>query len=171
MLSARFDVAAVPHDLSNTLVRAFIHLALTVLVRLCQLNYAGRCDGVGRARAGSGWTDMKVFLAAAVGICLLAGTALAFQETGQGGAKSPDKPAPAAKTKPLDLSTDSANRGKGDNAVRIPGLGTLGVLPKLDFGLELLYGEGQAQAVKPRDNEPAENSDGLQIKGTFKHRF
>jgi len=33
--------------------------------------------------------------------------------------------------------------------VRIPGLGKLGVLPKFDFGLELLYGEQKTSSKRP----------------------
>ena len=49
--------------------------------------------------------------------------------------------------------------------MRIPGLGKLGVLPKMDFGLELLYGANEG--VKQPD--PVEQpSDDLTIRGTMK---
>ena len=53
--------------------------------------------------------------------------------------------------------------------VKIPGIGTVGVLPKLDFGLELLYGaNGNEAKVMPDDKN--ETND-VQIRGTIKHRF
>jgi hypothetical protein len=54
--------------------------------------------------------------------------------------------------------------------VRIPGLGTLGVLPKLDFGLELLYGVNEDKRLEP-EKGAIEPDDGVQIRGTLKHRF
>jgi hypothetical protein len=45
----------------------------------------------------------------------------------------------------------------------------VGVLPKLDFGLELLYGaNGNENKVMPEDK--TETND-VQIRGTIKHRF
>jgi hypothetical protein len=41
------------------------------------------------------------------------------------------------------------------------------VLPKLDFGLELLYGATDARG---RPDDKSEPSD-VQIRGTIKHRF
>jgi hypothetical protein len=56
--------------------------------------------------------------------------------------------------------------------VRIPGLGKIGVLPKLDFGLELLYGENKR--VDDPDEAPlkAETDEGdFRIRGSIKHKF
>lgn len=54
--------------------------------------------------------------------------------------------------------------------VRIPGLGKLGTLPKMDFGLELLYG---ASDKAPQDPNPEKIDDqqDLTIRGSVKHRF
>ena len=51
--------------------------------------------------------------------------------------------------------------------IRVPGLGTIGVLPKLDFGLELLYGTNN-QSSGPGDDK---SEQGAQIRGTLKYRF
>jgi hypothetical protein len=51
--------------------------------------------------------------------------------------------------------------------VRIPGLGKVGVLPKLDFGLELLYGANEQKGTV----EDKTNPDDVQLRGTIKHRF
>ena len=96
---------------------------------------------------------------------MLAGSAYAFEKSGSAGGI----PSPAGKA--LDLSSDkkTLDTEESETVVRIPGLGALGVLPKLDFGLELLYGEDRPQ-VLPREEETPDN-DGLSIRGTLKHRF
>lgn len=54
--------------------------------------------------------------------------------------------------------------------IRIPGLGKLGTLPKMDFGLELLY--GAAETSKPDEPSKIEDqSEDLTIKGSIKHNF
>jgi hypothetical protein len=55
--------------------------------------------------------------------------------------------------------------------VRIPGLGKLGVLPKFDFGLELLYGVNDQKFNEGDRRLPDEQSDDVQIRGSLKHRF
>ena len=76
---------------------------------------------------------------------------------------------------PLNLngtgtSVDSSAPPASGTEVRIPGLGKLGVFPKLDFGLELLYGGREDRATEPPDRGRAENDD-VQIRGSIKHRF
>ena len=51
--------------------------------------------------------------------------------------------------------------------MRIPGFGKVGVLPKLDFGLELLYGATESKGIREDRTEPSD----VQIRGTIKHRF
>lgn len=65
-------------------------------------------------------------------------------------------PAPAAKSEGTEI--------------RIPGFGKLGTLPKMDFGLELLYGANETEKAQ----EPAKIENGqedLTIRGSVKHRF
>lgn len=102
-----------------------------------------------------------------VGLAIATATsALAFQEqrsgaqVGGAAGQVGQEQAPAAKP--------------AGTEVRIPGLGKLGTLPKMDFGLELLYGAAdpkaqldQAPAGTP---VPSEDQD-LTIRGTVKHRF
>jgi hypothetical protein len=84
-------------------------------------------------------------------------------------------PAPAPQlqlNKPEDgngLALSSPGDAKsGDTELNIPGIGSVGSLPKLDFGLELLYGGGNGAAPEqPLD----EKNDDVLIKGTIKHRF
>lgn len=90
--------------------------------------------------------------------------ALAFQETNGGGQAAGAPQSPAAKA--LDLGNPTASRATGPE-IRVPGLGTIGALPKLDFGLELLYG-----ATTPQNGPRDDKSDaGAQIRGTLKYRF
>ena len=121
---------------------------------------------------------MKLRHVLAVGcvLALAAFPALAFQEQQVGApAASPSTPAqPAAEgaVKPgeMQLSPAEAPKAAEGTEVRIPGRGKLGVLPKMDFGLELLYGanEGNKPVVEP---EEAPDSDDLRIRGTMKHNF
>jgi hypothetical protein len=69
----------------------------------------------------------------------------------------------------LNLPDMAAGKNTGTE-VRIPGIGTVGVLPKLDFGLELLYGAAEQKGLAPEDRGHPEQND-LQIRGTIKHRF
>lgn len=131
-----------------------------------------------------------LLIGAAIGA--MVGPAWAFQETTVGGSQGN---APAAQAAPpVSVQAPAAPLGSLDNAgkpqldqgkgvsltmpelslgkssgteVRIPGLGTVGVLPKLDFGLELLYGANENKAVPDERSEPND----LQIRGTIKHRF
>jgi len=109
-------------------------------------------------------------------LALQAGPAGAFTEVpvvvtpeNQGKAQAaPQTPAPAAPEAGFSDPAEAAPKNEGTE-VKIPGLGTVGVLPKLDFGLELLYGAQEAQERAPIEQKTGEGD--LQIKGTIKHRF
>jgi len=114
-------------------------------------------------------------LAIAVALGLMSQAAIAFEETTIGGG---EKKAPAAQVLELPKSTPDAGKGlnlspeislgkTSGTEVRIPGLGTVGVLPKLDFGLELLYGANEQRGMPQDKSDP----DDVQIRGTIKHRF
>jgi hypothetical protein len=117
----------------------------------------------------------RTAIAAAV-LGLLASSALAFQETtiGGGDEKAPppasvmELPKASGAGKGLQINGSELSLGKTPGTeVRIPGIGTVGVLPKLDFGLELLYGANEPKGG-PQDTNQA---DDVQIRGTIKHRF
>jgi hypothetical protein len=100
--------------------------------------------------------------------------AFAFQETTVGGQKqapppvleAPKAPPPAGKQ--LNLSVPELSIGKESGTeIRIPGIGAVGKIPKLDFGLELLYGAGEQKGMPQEKTAP----DDVQIRGTIKHRF
>jgi hypothetical protein len=88
------------------------------------------------------------------------------------------QPAPKGDAAPLQLQKPDDGAGlslsspgdakSGGTELSIPGVGKIGTLPKLDFGLELLYGGG----TSPGPEKPAnEQNDDVLIKGTIKHRF
>ncbi len=115
---------------------------------------------------------------------VLAGNpAFAFQEQQAGGGESAvsnptpgivvdysNNRGPGKAGAELEFSAPPKDSGGGAELV-IPGIGSLGVLPKLDFGLELLYGANEApeQATEPGDI-PVIDED-LTIRGIVKHRF
>ena len=117
---------------------------------------------------------IRFVVALALATAVVAGHgAFAFQE--QKGSTPPAEAAPApAEAAPGDakagLSDESAPKPEAGTEIRIPGLGKLGVLPKMDFGLELLYGAAEnAPSGKPT---PAPNpEDDLTVRGSVKHRF
>ncbi|MES1179614.1 MAG: hypothetical protein ABUL43_00290, partial [Hyphomicrobium sp.] len=85
------------------------------------------------------------YIGMGLALALVSTSTLAFQEQGGAPAPAPEQAAPA--TPPAEEQKNlefSAPKVEGSDStgteVRIPGLGKLGVLPKMDFGLELLYG-------------------------------
>jgi hypothetical protein len=138
------------------------------------------CVGQMKRFALRGLVEMKNGLAVglALALALLAGPrAYAFQEQTTGATAPPaqvEQPAPEgqppADGKPLDLSGETAVKPDTGTEIRIPGLGKLGVLPKMDFGLELLYGAAEAKPAGQPEGTPDPDED-LTIRGTVKHRF
>jgi hypothetical protein len=62
----------------------------------------------------------------------------------------------------------------GGTEVKIPGIGSVGKLPKLDFGLELLYGARSAPETLQLDQHNGDQhvpENDMQIKGTLSHKF
>ncbi len=77
------------------------------------------------------------------------------------GKNTPDKGSAVSGIDPKEKSK------KSGTTIHIPGIGTLGTLPDLDFGLELLYkdeNDGLSAFDKSQD-------DGMAIKGRIKHKF
>jgi hypothetical protein len=117
---------------------------------------------------------LSSWITAALVVGALSSTASAFQEQRAGG-RAPTGPSGVIEQpgqKPLNLETTTPPAaGSAGPEIRIPGLGKIGVLPKLDFGLELLYGANQVdQRTRPDEKFDNGNSD-LQIRGTVKHKF
>jgi hypothetical protein len=112
-------------------------------------------------------------IAMAVAAGVLASPVLAFQEGAP--ASTTERPAAVApgksadQSKGLSLKVPELSIGKGTGTeVKIPGIGSVGVLPKLDFGLELLYGATEQRGVPEDKSEPPSD---VQIRGTIKHRW
>ena len=137
------------------------------------------CEGANAKVCTAGLVAMRNGLAvAALALALLAGPRVyAFQEQSTGAASPPaqaEQPAPEgqppAEGKPLGLSTETGAKPDSGTEIRIPGLGKLGVLPKMDFGLELLYGAADQKPVGQPEGVPDPNED-ITVRGTVKHRF
>jgi hypothetical protein len=104
----------------------------------------------------------------AVAALVLASTAtLAFQEQ-QTAAPVAKSGAAAQLDVPSVVVPEGASKG---TPVRIPGLGTLGVIPKMDFGLELLYGVADASNPVKRPDPKNSDVDDVLIRGAIKHKF
>lgn len=107
-------------------------------------------------------------------VAIASSAASAFQEQKVGGsAPGVSAPADAAAEKSLGVTTEgTAPKSAVGTEVRIPGLGKLGVLPKMDFGLELLYGAADpGKQPEARSSTPNNDQDDLTIRGTLKHRW
>lgn len=106
---------------------------------------------------------------------VLSSAALAFQESKGGGTESvqPQAGTSVAPAAPqLDLRDTGVSIAPTTGVeVRIPGLGKLGVLPKFDFGLELLYGVNEQKAQETERQGQTLPVDDMQIRGSLKHRF
>lgn len=90
----------------------------------------------------------------------------AFQEEPGSQGEKPLK-APGAEVVQPGISLEmqkSQDAAKKPDGVRIPGLGIF--LPKMDFGLDLMYGAQQPDVRVP--DQPAED---VQVLGTVKRRF
>ncbi len=110
------------------------------------------------------------YLAIGSSLVVLSTAAFAFQEQNSGGAPVPAQ-VPVEVVKPVELSAPGTTDLKPTvgTEVRIPGLGKLGSLPKMDFGLELLYGASEAK--QPDAQSRDEPRDDLTIRGSVKHKF
>ena len=101
--------------------------------------------------------------------------ASAFTETKiqpPAGQAAPEAPAANLNVETNDGSTGLMLRtpgdGTGETELKIPGVGTIGKIPKVDFGLELLYGNG---AEETPGAEVDNRQDDVLIKGKIRHRF
>ena len=100
------------------------------------------------------------------------GSAFAFQEVPTSSTPSPGVPQFTGRA----LSFDAEPVGGGKSAKKKSGgseqegKGSIGFLPKMNFGLELLYGSPETDdSASPSITDPA--ADDLQILGTIKRRF
>lgn len=86
-----------------------------------------------------------------------------------GGAAVPDAPKAQEQEEAAPAKADTGTE------IRIPGLGKIGTLPKMDFGLDLLYGAVEEENSRATPDFPNSTDDDekrdLMIHGTVKHRF
>lgn len=87
---------------------------------------------------------------------------------------APGAPQPGLSS-PAKKNTDDSRSGKleleatedsAGSKWKIPGLGSLNILPKMDFGLELLYGDETDNLV-----DDGSGGDDVRIRGSVKRRF
>jgi hypothetical protein len=118
---------------------------------------------------------MKTWKIGALAILLASASSAAFafqqQQGGAAGAAAVEvAPQGAGDGKAVELNTaTTGSRATKGTEVSIPGLGKLGVLPKMDFGLELLYGASDSK--QPIDPHRDLGNEDVTIHGTLKHRF
>ncbi len=119
--------------------------------------------------------SVKVFAVAFAAMALAAVHASAFTETKiqpPAGQPAPEAPAANLNVETNDGSTGltltTPGDGSGETELNIPGVGTIGKIPKFDFGLELLYGNG---AEETPGAEVGNQQDDVLIKGKIRHRF
>jgi hypothetical protein len=107
----------------------------------------------------------------AIAVLLVATSAAAFQEQRQDG-PAPDKPSAAmASGQPSAPAITPVAPSSQGTEVRVPGFGRLGTLPKIDFGLELLYGGADHQKQVQPQAQPADPTDGMALRGSIRHKF
>lgn len=112
----------------------------------------------------------KSIITSVVLLILSSNLVYAFQQEPIG--SLPQKPAaksekPSGEGLQVRQSEQNKTKGKSGIEINIPGIGKLGVLPKLDFGLELLYGANEPKATE----EQSQTGDDVRIRGSVKHRF
>jgi hypothetical protein len=91
-------------------------------------------------------------LAITLGLAALSTATFAFEEQKLPAAKRPGESAvapavggqPSTRLVDPELPTPKLDSG---TKIRVPGLGVIGVIPKMDFGLELLYGASQPKQI------------------------
>lgn len=123
---------------------------------------------------------LKALMAMTALMAALGTPVQAFQEQNSGGSAPAKAAAPAGNGSSAADSatgaglTDPAATGKkatSGTEVRLPGLGKVGELPNMDFGLELLYGATELEKPTTEQVDPEQQDDDLRIRGTIKHQF
>ena len=107
-----------------------------------------------------------------IGLLLMGTPALAFEETPL--PPTPDSDIAAPKTqmaKPMQLGT--ANAPIDPKSERKGGLNVFGynVFPKLNFGLDVLYGQEQQQLESQQGTSTLEENGDVSVLGKVKRRF
>ena len=126
-------------------------------LRMCVLTWHGGVDVKKTVRIAT----------LSAGLLALAGTASFALEEQKAPVAPQGTPEAAAQVQPGQSAPAAKTEG---TEIRIPGLGKLGTLPKMDFGLELLYGATETE----KSQEPSNIDDGqgdFTIRGSIKKNF
>lgn len=95
-------------------------------------------------------------------VALSAGGSYAFQE----------QKAPEATSQPsAQVNAPESRKEERGPVIKVPGFGKIGELPKLDFGLDLLYGASPEEREQKRRIDPNSKDDDLTVKGSIKYRY
>lgn len=120
--------------------------------------------------------SVQVFAVALMTLAVSVMHVSAFTETKiqpPAGQTSPEAPAANLNVEQTDggagLTLTTPGDGSGETELNIPGVGSIGKIPKLDFGLELLYGNSAEEEA--RGAEVDNRQDDVLIKGKIRHRF
>lgn len=94
----------------------------------------------------------------------------------QRGAVPAGVPVPDAAPKAQEQEDSVPSKSETGTEIRIPGLGKIGTLPKMDFGLDLLYGAVEDSNSKTSPDFPSGPQEGdekrdIMIHGSVKHNF
>jgi hypothetical protein len=108
--------------------------------------------------------------ASALAALVLCASSLAYAMDEQRMAAPPPQDGAAAAPQAGVQNAPPAAKPETGTEIRIPGLGKLGTLPKMDFGLELLYGAADGKPTQDPLPDEKDNQD-LTIRGTVKHNF
>lgn len=112
---------------------------------------------------------MKGIFVAVGALVIASSVAVAFQEQKVGSGAGAAPSAPVAKSEVAPADAKPLPMAPSGTEIRIPGLGKLGVIPKMDFGLELLYGAADSKRTIQEKTESEDQQ--LMIRGTLRHRF
>jgi hypothetical protein len=101
---------------------------------------------------------------------LLAGPASAFEQTPDAPPPAAAQAAPPAKPPTAQLATSAAGVAQPAPAPSGAKVFGFGILPKLNFGLELLYGDKQQQDLELQQGALPDDND-VTVLGKFKRQF
>ena len=119
--------------------------------------------------------SVQVFAAALLSLAVSVAHVSAFTETKirpPAEQVAPEAPAANLNVQKEDGSTGltltTPGDGSGETELTIPGVGSIGKIPKVDFGLELLYGNNGDETPGA---EVDSRQDDVLIQGKIRHRF
>ena len=95
-------------------------------------------------------------LAVGLGLAIVSSASFAFEEQKIGaGSTAGGSVSTGSVGESMGITTPELKVGRPDagTKIRVPGLGVIGEIPKMDFGLELLYGASQNKQLDSERNE------------------